>query len=149
MVRHQERRAHYGHDLVAARALRVHRAARDAFEVRQWRLQWGQGLNRACIMDLDDSRILGPSRPQPGAWLVELARPQGSVACAPSDRPRVATVPCGFSPAMTARNSVVSECISWPAVPVTSWTSSARPSASRPRYDISTFEPEPEPPEAA
>ncbi len=102
-------------------------------------LQWGQGLNRACIMALDDSRILGPSRPQLGAWLVELARPQGSVACAPSDRPRVATVPCGFSPAMTARNSVVSECISWPVVPVTSWTSSARPSASRPRYDISTL----------
>jgi len=66
-------------------------------------LQWGQGLNRACIMALDDSRILGPSRPQLGAWLVELARPQGSVACAPSDRPRVATVPCGFSPAMAAR----------------------------------------------
>ena len=43
MVRHQERRAHYGHDLVAARALRVHRAARDAFEVRQWRLAVGAG----------------------------------------------------------------------------------------------------------
>src|SRR5712692_636481 len=35
MVRHQERRAHYGDELVAARALRVHLAAGDALEVRE------------------------------------------------------------------------------------------------------------------
>src|SRR5207249_2050043 len=35
MVRHQERRARHRHDLVAARALRVHLTARDALEIRE------------------------------------------------------------------------------------------------------------------
>src|SRR5438067_13121710 len=35
MVRHQERRARQRHDLVGARALRVHLTARDALEIRE------------------------------------------------------------------------------------------------------------------
>ena len=63
MVRHQERRARDGHDLVAAGALRVHPAARNPFQVGEPGVAVRTGSER-CVHDgppatLDEPEIEG------------------------------------------------------------------------------------------